>query len=63
MSILVRIAYFYVLVEAPTFISRLEDQEVELESAITLQCQLRGTPKSKVAWMKDGEELTGDRYK
>ncbi|WAR10996.1 TITIN-like protein [Mya arenaria] len=48
--------------DAPSFISSISDLEVELESPIVLQCQVRGTPK-KITWLKDGEEVDGDRYK
>jgi len=48
--------------DAPSFVSSISDLEVELESAIMLQAQIRGTPK-KITWLKDGAEITGDRYK
>ena len=53
---------FYVIGEAPSFVSSISDLEVELDTAIHLECQVRGTPK-KITWMKDGDELTGDRFK
>ena len=52
----------YVAGEAPSFVSSISDMEVELDSPIKLLCQVRGTPK-KITWMKDGEEIEGDRFK
>lgn len=49
--------------EAPSIISRIEDIEVEPSASIVLECQVRGHPKPKVTWLKDGEEVSGPRYR
>ncbi|KAJ8319891.1 hypothetical protein KUTeg_001478 [Tegillarca granosa] len=36
--------------------------EIELGAPITLECQVRGHPK-QIIWMKDGEEISNERYK
>ncbi|CAC5377034.1 TTN [Mytilus coruscus] len=48
--------------EAPTFISRIDDKEIEVGAPVVLECQIRGHPKPRVSWLKDGEEIIGDRF-
>jgi hypothetical protein len=48
--------------EAPTFVSRIEDKEIDVGAPIILECQIKGIPKPRVSWLKDGEEIIGDRF-
>lgn len=49
--------------DAPSILSRIEDLEVELNASIILESQVKGHPKPKVTWLKDGEEISGPRYR
>lgn len=62
LNLLTKIAIF-LKGEAPSIISRIEDIEVEPSASIVLECQVRGHPKPKVTWLKDGEEVSGPRYR
>ncbi|XP_077869715.1 uncharacterized protein LOC102801843 [Saccoglossus kowalevskii] len=48
--------------KAPIFLSELRDVEVYHGEVATLECQVQGTPRPEITWMREGEFVTGPRY-
>uniref|UniRef100_A0A1B0CWT0 Muscle M-line assembly protein unc-89 n=1 Tax=Lutzomyia longipalpis TaxID=7200 RepID=A0A1B0CWT0_LUTLO len=51
-------------VEVPsTFVIGLKDTYLFDTDEIILECHVRGNPKPKISWMREGNEIRDDRYK
>lgn len=46
---------------APHFVMELQSYTVKESEAISLQCQVEGTPQPEVHWYKDGKEVKPDK--
>ncbi len=53
----------YSVGEAPSFITTLDDQEVELDTTVTLTCEVTGKPRPTVTWYHDNQEIKDDKYR
>ncbi|KAM7295331.1 neuroglian [Ixodes scapularis] len=56
--------YLNVLALAPSSVGALQHTTLaEVSSLVTLRCPVFGVPRPEVKWLKEGQELTGGRYR
>ncbi|XP_041379387.1 neuroglian-like [Gigantopelta aegis] len=56
--------YLNVLSEAPTIITPPQPQVITAEGqSINLTCQTTGKPDPQITWFKEGQQITGGRYR
>ena len=57
------ISFIKTFTETPAFTKPMEDMYAEEGKTTVLECMASGSPKPKLEWLKDGEELeVSDRH-